>query len=37
MIAYVNRIVLVKFGYLLNLAHHHDQGLGAVEQAIFGA
>lgn len=36
-IAYVNRIVLVKFGDLFNLAHHHNEGLSAVEQAILGA
>lgn len=30
----MNSIVLVEFGNLFDLAHHHDHGRGAAEQAI---
>ena len=33
----MNGIVLVEFGDLLHLAHHHDNGRGSPEQALLGS
>lgn len=33
----MDRIVLMKFGNLLDLAHHHDHGRGTTEETILGS
>lgn len=35
--AYVNSVVLVELGNLLDLAHHDDHGRGTAEQPILGS